>query len=631
MFKRETGWFRLKKLNGLAVFVYIVLTVSSVWSAPVFAIGMGAAMADSQIGEPLSVHIPIFNVKDPSNLSVILQRTEATVSAVPLQAKVEYLNFQLAIRVTSKQPTTEPYVSFVVEVVDGADVSSKNFTVLLDLQENTQTVNLRTGSRPFESASQSNPVTATPLTTSVSGGSLMGPYDWAKAGQVAEKFGPVLDGQSLWRVARRINQALGVSIDQMMWSLYQNNRDQFASDSITSLRAGAILRIPSAEQVSRLTERQAKEQVQRASKANFSANPRPATSQAPVAESKPAAQPETVSKAAATKAKKQSTSESPAFDLTGLGDAGNLSGASDGIGGQSQQIIASLAEAVGNLTQEVIKKDKKISFLEEKIAALEEYAQVNSTDLVPEQADTRLALAQTSEQSVAIDERSELRVENFSFLHFLLIGLSLLVLTAFLFRDRLIILIDSLNLSGKSNQIDFDPSMFEHTESVQVFDAIPPAVEPVSEMTVTVEANPTPQAESSLSRRSILDAIKTAVQTEDPLSPQTLMDLDGEFSYTEMLSEATYSITESNLSFMERFEKAMLQRDFGYASQLLNFARESELDLPHYHYHRLRLFEAMNDEDAFYDYYCEVEQMVPSYNTELQTKISQLVLSMAQQ
>ena len=82
----------------------------------------------------------------------------------------------------------------------------------------------------------------------------MGPYDWAVAGQVPEEFGPVLDGQSLWRVARRINKSLDVSIDQMMWSLYQNNRDKFATNSITSLKAGSFLRIPTAQQASSISE-----------------------------------------------------------------------------------------------------------------------------------------------------------------------------------------------------------------------------------------------------------------------------------------------------------------------------------------------------------------------------------------
>jgi len=647
IFGRETKSFRMSRLNSIVALVFI-LSVCSVWSAPVSALGMGAATADSHIGEPLSVKIPIFNVKDPNNLSVILQRTDERASSMPLQAKVDYENFQLAIRVSSEKPTSEPYVSFVLEVVDGTDISSKSFTVLLDLDAVPQVSTLIANSESTTVVSAPK-VTATnnvavPLASA--SGSIMGPYDWAEAGRVPERFGPVLDGQSLWRVARRINRALGVSIDQAMWGLYENNRDQFATDSITSLRAGAILRIPSIEEASRLTERQAKEMIERASKANFSASSftsekpiQTAKSQVPeepVIASEPAAEP-------VAKTQQQAVETAANFELTGLGEAGSVSGTPGGIDPQSQQIIASLAEAVGNLTEEVIKKDKKISFLEEKVAALEQYAQVNSADLVtaqspvPQAGNSSIALQSPpqlqSQPSVASTVASPSWLSELSFGHYLMIGLLLVLLLVFAFRHRLMMLLESLHISGKSHEIEFDPTKFEHTESVQVFDS---PVEIQEDMTVTVDANPVQQRvepkvnSNGLSQRSILDAIKTAVQTDDPLSPQTLIDLGGEYSYTEMLSEASYSITETDLSFMERFERAMQQKDFGYANQLLNFARESELDLPFYHYHRLRLFEAMNDEDGFYDYYCEFEQMVPTYSTDLQTKISQLVLSMAQ-
>ena len=108
------------------------------------------------------------------------------------------------------------------------------------------------------------------------------------------------------------------------------------------------------------------------------------------------------------------------------------------------------------------------------------------------------------------------------------------------------------------------------------------------------------------------------------------MDLESELSYTEMLSKSQYSVNEDDLTFMQRYEKALNQRDFGYARQLLDFARESEVDLPNYHYQRLRLYQVMHDEDAFYDYYCEVEQLVSSFKPDLQTEVSKLVLKMAQ-
>ena len=130
IFNRESSLF-CSKLDGLAVLVWAILAVIAVWSSPVSALGMGAANAQSHIGEPLSVHIPIFNVKDPNDFTVILQRTDNAVGAVPLHARLERGNSQLGIRITSDEPTTEPYISFVLEVIDGNDVSSKYFTFVI--------------------------------------------------------------------------------------------------------------------------------------------------------------------------------------------------------------------------------------------------------------------------------------------------------------------------------------------------------------------------------------------------------------------------------------------------------------------------------------------------------------------
>ena len=662
IFNNEARVFRTKKLSAFnALVLLIVLLLSVIWSAPVSALGMGAANTESHIGEPLSVHIPIFNVKDPNNLSVILQRTDVSVSETQLQAKIEHLNFQLGIRITSLQPTTEPYMSFVVEVVDGTDVSSKDFTVLLDLKSGRQAARLDITAQQEprqiivdnqiqQPATLQNNFSA-PTNSTVSG-SILGPYDWAQAGQVPESFGPVLDGQSLWRVARRINEALGVSIDQMMWSLYELNRDQFSTDSITSLKAGAVLRIPTEAQASQLTELQAKAQIERAG-----------TNTSSSTNSKPATEPESLSDTVTdntdnidihsetTQTAKPATT-TPSFDLTNLKNDGSPSGVGGG-DQQSQQIIASLAEAVGNLTQEVIKKDKKISFLEEKISALEEYAEINSSDLPALQQSIGDAVQDSSaivapndvvvssEPSTTVDDNVPIQVEenvietevkstseeksfipSFSLWQILLSVFVLLVVVGLLFRHRLMDLVESLNLTGKDNEIEFDPTMFEQSQSIQLLDS--EMIDP----DLTVENN---KPKNGLSQNSILDAIKTAVQSEDPLSPQTLIDLDSDdFSYTEMLSEDSDDENESELTFMQRFDKAIGNRDYDYARQLLDLAKDNELELSLYHYNRLRLYEEMRDEDAFYDYYCEVEQLVPSFSADVQTSVSKLVLKMAQ-
>ena len=63
---------------------------------------------------------------------------------------------------------------------------------------------------------------------------------------------PVRPGDTLYRVAGR-TQASGVSLDQMLVGLYRANPDAFISNNVNKLRAGAVLSVPSADEVRDVT------------------------------------------------------------------------------------------------------------------------------------------------------------------------------------------------------------------------------------------------------------------------------------------------------------------------------------------------------------------------------------------
>ena len=326
---KNNGGISFKAMSMLGTgLLLIIMPFSSA-----FALGMGAAMPDSYIGERLSIHIPIFNVKKPDSLEVLLQRSENDSGVVPLDAFIERKNAQLGVRITSEEKTGEPYISFVIEIIDDGDVTSKEFTVLLDLASDN--LSRAPVDRVSSRDSSENSYELSNATSVVRSNKVMGPYDWAQAGQVAESFGPVLDGQSLWRVARRINKALGVSVDQMMWSLYQNNRDQFANGSISSLKAGAFLRIPSAQQASQISELEAKSNIIKFRNLRDSATLQ-----------NEAVSPESEGLKGQGLVPVTSVAEQ-SFQLTNLDSSDNENGQSSlAVDSQSQDDIASLAEAL---------------------------------------------------------------------------------------------------------------------------------------------------------------------------------------------------------------------------------------------------------------------------------------------
>ena len=85
-----------------------------------------------------------------------------------------------------------------------------------------------------------------------------------------------------------------------------------------------------------------------------------------------------------------------------------------------------------------------------------------------------------------------------------------------------------------------------------------------------------------------------------------------------------------DMGFHERFSQLLEQKDYDFARELLDFARHNEIDEQNYHCERLVLLHAMKDEEGFYDYYYEIESKVTEFNPDIQTKISKLVVELAQ-
>jgi len=229
----------------------MALTAFSVlFSSAVHGLGIGGAESNSFIGQPLSVRIPLFNVSQPNSIEITIDSDQFDGLGQPsITAELDRSNSQLAIKVTTDQIINEPYISFSLDLVDANSEFNKEFIVLMDLPEkpisgvSSQNSNVISGV-DGPSVLQSSAISSFESDSDQYTDELMGPYETAQAGRIPKKFGAVLNGQSLWRVARRINGAMGVTKSQMIWALYQANPKAFSTKSITSLKAGVFLDIP---------------------------------------------------------------------------------------------------------------------------------------------------------------------------------------------------------------------------------------------------------------------------------------------------------------------------------------------------------------------------------------------------
>jgi len=457
-----------------------------------YAVGLGGAETRSAIGQPMRVQIPLFNVVNPDGLQFTIQNLDENTSTIGgLTAALDRSNSQLSVVILSEQIVNEPFLSFALTVSDGSTTISRDFTVLFNLPGGA--------SLSADQVVQQNLGTNTQLNVSnlaasgtVSG--TMGPYDWAQAGQIPEKFGPVLDGQSLWRVARRINKAMGVSIEQMMLGLYKANPQAFSTGSIESLQAGEVLTIPSADLVKSVGQTQAVREL-----ASVSDNLPAVANSGSIEPTQPQPNQELASSLLDEFSDEDGAQESaPAFQLTGIAD-GVLTGAESDVAaqggdGQSQAIIQSLAETVGNLSQELIRKDQQIEVLEGQVEELTRFIREEGNQppllstpedaeldaaVAPEQSivdsiadDTQLSETSDPEPAIAVESEvpnvsAETREQaKPSLLDSLLKWwpwalLALLLAAVFLLRHRLANLFRSLNLGDSDDSLTFEQQQAE--------------------------------------------------------------------------------------------------------------------------------------------------------------------------
>jgi len=675
----------LKRLVHQTVLGLLLFVFALAYSASSSALGVGAAQSDSYIGQPLSVRIPLFNVAEPNSLSITFESTQfdgegqAKVSAV-----LDRSNSQLSILVSSDAVINEPYVGFTLDIVDGSSEFSKDFVVLMDLPAKgleqigrASVPNSAAQTNSARNSLESNTSNVTPQSSdSFQINRILGPYETAEAGRIPEKFGAVLDGQSIWRVARRINEAMGVSKSQMIWALYQANPSAFSSKSVTSLKAGVFLTIPPQSTVAAVSDAQAQANLRALrndfeSSANTASQPSVDSAQASDAlladdassEFDLSVDTQNDAPAAAEDAPADSGGQSAAepFQVSGIDSAGQQDGVA--IDSQSQAIIASLTETVSSMSQQLDRKDKKIQFLESQVKELSSFIASENptgtgTDEAPKvvlDAAVQDSIATTNEvielSSSELNSPQESNSVLISVLKWGLLGLFGISVLAYMFRTRLLAIGRSLNLFGSNEHVELrtvaiesdGPIEFDSVDDIDLdtelaYEEVSSAISQKSSIEIGEAAEPIERpTERPIERhRDIPSVVKESLGSSDALSsmPYLGMAEDEEDQAAlefeiETPEQDLDKVENDEVSFDERFEQLLTDKDFDFALELLDFARYNEINDDRYHCERLRLCEKMKDEDAFYEYYYEIESKISSFPQNLQTQISQLVVQLA--
>lgn len=287
-----TGRFAL---TGVAAAALWMTAAPDAW-----ALGLGRLAVQSALGESLRAEIDITSMtpEEASNLRVRVATPEAYRTAgVDYNPVLPGTTATLAhradgrpyLRLTSDRAVQEPFVDVILEINWSTGRLVREYTLLFDPPTRNQAAAPPPATAPVITQAPTltppSPSLAAPdvAPTAPARGERRPARPNAAAqvppttsdAEAAVKPGPAGDeyrvraGDTLSKIAGRV-QRQGVSLDQMLVSLYRANPQAFVENNMNRLRSGVVLNVPSADTALAVTPAEAREVIQ-AQSADFGA------------------------------------------------------------------------------------------------------------------------------------------------------------------------------------------------------------------------------------------------------------------------------------------------------------------------------------------------------------------------
>ncbi|MFM8899681.1 MAG: FimV/HubP family polar landmark protein [Burkholderiales bacterium] len=258
------------------------------------ALSLGRLAVQSGLGETLKAEIEITSLtpEESSNLKVRVAPPEAYRAAgvdynsvlqatqVAVQRRPDGRTF---LRITSNRAVQEPFVDVILELNWSTGRLVREYTLLFD-PPSTRTAAPAPVTVTTEPSIASAPPAAPPVAPAVSSAPsepaaapraprassrpASMPVDAPVAAAGVDQY-TVKPGDTLSRIAGRTLRP-GVSLDQMLVSLYKGNPDAFLNNNMNRLRSGVVLSVPSTDAAKALSNDEAKQIIQ-AQSADFNA------------------------------------------------------------------------------------------------------------------------------------------------------------------------------------------------------------------------------------------------------------------------------------------------------------------------------------------------------------------------
>ncbi len=242
-----------------------------------FALGLGTIQVRSGLNQPLNAEIPIIQSNPGEAEGLIVQLASAedfervgltrSGLAVPLEFTLgKNARGEAVIQVTTREAVREPYIGFLIEANWPKGRLLREYTLLLDPPTMAPAIKgtssaavaiaarepERAMAQPLPEAKPAAAPAARPAPAIAAAPPAARPVARPTAPArtaIDGEYGPVAAGETLTEIARATRVDESISVNQMMVALLRNNPDAFYKDNINALKRGAVLRVPSAEEI----------------------------------------------------------------------------------------------------------------------------------------------------------------------------------------------------------------------------------------------------------------------------------------------------------------------------------------------------------------------------------------------
>ncbi len=274
-------------------------------SGSAWALGLGRLNVQSALGETLKAEIDItsLSAEEDGSLKVRVAPPEAYRAAgIDYNAVLPSTQATLArradgrpyLRISSDRAVQEPFVDVILELTWSSGRLVREYTLLLDPPQSRVAPPVQATAPAAPALSAAPPAAAMPAPAAPAvAATPIAPQAPAPAAAprpaAPERPAPrtaaapkaaapapaggdeykVREGDTLYKVAQR-TQRQGVSLDQMLVSLFRGNPNAFIGDNMNRMKAGAVLNVPSAEEARAIAAGEARDVIKTQS-ADFSA------------------------------------------------------------------------------------------------------------------------------------------------------------------------------------------------------------------------------------------------------------------------------------------------------------------------------------------------------------------------